>query len=53
MVEIELNPISYKSTDKVRSNDRKIDIKEAVSGTTSAMFVNLPSERLAKKAPPQ
>lgn len=43
-----MNPIAFKSTDKVR-HMKNIQIKEAVSGTTSAMFVNLPSERLAKK----
>lgn len=43
-----MNPIGYRSSEGIRQ-DKKIDLKEAVGGTTSAMFLHLPSERLTKK----
>ena len=47
-VEIELNPIAYKSSEAVRKN-HQVELKDAVGGTASVMYAKLPSERLAKK----
>jgi hypothetical protein len=47
VVEIELNPIAYKSSEAARQTTN-VEVREALSGTASVVHMRLPSERLTK-----
>jgi hypothetical protein len=44
-----MNPVNYKQTSNSLPGKKVYNITDAAKGTTSCLFVNLPSEKIAIK----
>lgn len=44
-----MNPVNYKQTSTSKDTKRTYNVTDAAKGTTSCLFVNLPSEKVVLK----